>query len=117
VEVGPTVLLKSTGKCEWGSRNARIGHAPTGCGFNYDRLPSRGLFLRQSQGPQSVHVLDGCLTARVLLLKGLANFRFTPLIALKNSFSNISLVTISHKSPSAATKAPIALCQDRKETL
>jgi hypothetical protein len=44
----------------------------------------------------------------VLLLDGVIDFRFTPLIALKNSFSKFAL-PISHSFPFAGKRRPTCL--------
>jgi hypothetical protein len=56
---------------------------------------------RDPQGSQSVHVFDGCLAARVLLLQFI-----TLWVAPKSSFSNFALVRISHRYALKATVDP-----------
>src|SRR6202040_2673045 len=58
---------------------------------------------------QAVHVLDGCLAARVFLLDGIIDFRFASFIAFKNGLSEFALV-LSHSSPSAVKGVPTFMC-------
>jgi hypothetical protein len=58
-----------------GSRRLRFG-------FGFRLGGSSFFILRQAQGAQPVHVLNGGRVASRFLLQGLIDFRFSPLIAV-----------------------------------
>jgi hypothetical protein len=60
---------------------------------------SRFFIPLQPQLPQAVHVLDNSGATSLLVLERLVDFRFAPLIALKQSLCDLTLIRIRHNNP------------------